>query len=493
MAIPKEFPTAADLDRIKAETGYFDLYNAEPYDFEQTSERVKWLLQTFFENDKKKAEILGRALNVSSIIIDSATDFLFGEPVEIIAEGENDDVQTKIDAFIERSKLQEKLDESSGLLQAVGHTHFKLYAKVEDGKRLAYIEEVPFDQWSPSWSGIPAGADPDNVRVFSYITKQTERAKETFIYIQDYYLQNGKAIVEHSLYEESTGKIGNPVPLSTLEGLPTPAKAGELTLIEDTGITRLPLVTANLRKTVKQRYGQSVLKKIESLLHELNDRLTQLSVQFLKHLNAKLQVPAGAVTIDKDGKAQSANLEVLLAQAGEPDAKYIVNENPLVEQAFVQIEKVLRQIAKETQTPDEFLAESEKGGVEKVEALKVRFMPFLKRVRRYRTKYETAIKDMIRLMLEIEAVADFKTVALKVVFDDGLPQDFGSDVTNWSSAYEAGLASRETAVKNILRLDGEELEAEIERITEDEERMPKLLVGQNPEEQDSNNPLPPKE
>jgi len=88
-------------------------------------------------------------------------------------------------------------------------------------------------------------------------------------------------------------------------------------------------------------------------------------------------------------------LEVLLARAGEPEARYVTNENPLIEQAFTHVEKLLKQISKLTQTPS--LVEDEKGGVESAESLKVRMMPLLKKVRFFELIYDPAIKAILRI------------------------------------------------------------------------------------------------
>lgn len=484
-----DFPSSEDINRIAAEHEFYKLHDCESLDTEGTTERGLFRLKEFFENDKKKAKILDLALNLAPLIVDAGTDFLFGEPVMIEEDGETQTLQSKIDEIVERNNLHTKLPESSALFQSVGHTHFKLYQK--DGK--AMIEEVPYSYWYPNWAGVPLGGQAENVRIVSNINNVDANGAVTkYIYIEDYYM-DGTAKIEKSLWTDRGGKIGQQVDLATLGIVPAEgAKILGFTAIEDTGLPELPLVELHVRKTALQRYGQSVLKKIRPLLNEINDRLTQLSVQFLKHLNAKLQLPAGSVDRDqKTGKIRRENMEVLLVMAGEPEAKYITNENPLIEQSFAHIEKLIRAVAKLTQTPDSFLTDDEKGGVEKAEALKTRMMAFLKRIRLYQVRYEAAIKKMVRLALMIEKVNGAEKAKLLVTFDTGLPKDWEYDERVWGEAHAQGIASKETAVSMFQGISGDELEEELARIEKEQEKAMTALLEQTAQDNSEDRDNPP--
>jgi hypothetical protein len=485
----KDFPSSEELERVAIEDRYFKLLNSDAFDYEGKTDTGAFRLKEFFSNDKKKAEILAKALNVAPLIVDVGTDFLFGEPFQVAIEAEGKEkTEKKITRIVDDNRLQERMEESSQLLQAIGHVHFKLFGKGNE----AVVEEIPYSYWFPNWSGVPNGADPNNVRIVSYLThQQPDGVAKKYVYIEDYFMEEKTAIIEYALYEDKGGKLGDPVALETLDLVPKgdnvqkvveKSESGTETETQryrqDTKLDELPLVTVNLRKTVMQRYGQSIFKRIMPLLEELNDRLSQISIQFLKHLNAKIQVPDGSVVRDpKTGKVQSSDVEVLIAKAGEPDARYITNENPLIEQAFKHMEMTLREIAKLTQTPDSFVLEDEKGGqAERAETLRTRMMNFLKRVRRYERKYDEAIKDILRIALKIEGEKDVDKLAMSVTFDQGIPKDWESDERVWGDALGRGLASRETAVGRFQGIEGDELEEELSRIQDEEEEAMKSRV-----------------
>jgi hypothetical protein len=471
----KDYPPSEDIDRIALEDEFYRMYKADSED--PQSARFKMRLRNFFEDDQDKAKVLDIAYHIAPLIVDIATDFLFGEPVSIEADTKNEADQVWLDEVIKRNNLQTRLAESSALFQTVGHAHFKLY-RSEDK---CSIEEIPFDYWFPNWRGVPLGGQPESYQIVVHL-KDSENPLKKYIYIEDWYME-GTAKVAKSLWMDKGGKIGDQVPLSTLGIVPSVGAVMEdMTAVEDTKLDEIPIVYLNIRKTAKDRHAESILKKVRPLLHELNDRMTQLSLQFMKHLNAKLQLPYNAVSRDpKTGRIQREDLDVLLAQEGDKDAKYITNENPLIEQAFTHIENTLRAIAKLTQTPDDFIVGAEKGGVEKAEAIKVRFMPLLKRVRFYETQYEQAIRAMFRIAGKIEGK---KEIPLIVTFDAGLPKDWEHDVRVWGDALSSGLASKETAVGMFQGLEGDELIREMERIKGDERLMMGRLVADDDEDED---------
>ncbi len=486
MPLGKEFPSAADLHRVKLEHELYCLFACKDIDPDKTSDLARFRLKEFFESDIQKSKILDIALNVAPVIVESGTDFIFGEPpkIEIVgADGKESATAGKAGAeIIKRNALVRKLSESCDLLQAVGHTHFKIYT--QDGK--AHIEEVPYSCFFPDYSDVPMGGESKNPRIAVYLNSTDDKGNpKKYIYVEDYFLKEKVVYIGYSLWEDIGGKIGTQVPLSvlSLDAGKENAQLDGLTLIQKTDLDELPIVKVDLRKTVNDRYGRSTLDRVKPLLRELNDRVTQLSLQFLKHLNAKMQIPDGTVARDKNGKIVAQNLEVILAQQGDPDAKYITNENPLIEQAFTHIEKIIRKICKLTATPDTFLTEGEKGGVEKVEALKVQLMQFFKRERFLQTIYEEAIRKILLLALKAEKVS-IDGIDIKTTFDAGLPKDWEVDAKVWGDAKIAGLASRETAVSRFQGIEGDALAEEMAKIDADEKKMQESLLAMSGDDED---------
>ncbi len=471
----KQFPTRADLNRLREETDWHLLYKCEVYDTEE--KRGVFRLKEFFANDRDKKEILAIALNLPSRIIDAGVDFLFTEDVEITVEDEK--WQAKIDDFVLRNDLNMVLEQSAISLQNEGHANFNMRVTDATGKKQAIIEEIPYDNWFPDWSGVEMGGKAQTIRLANYISVQRDGDTTLhYMYIQE--ISAGK--VEHTLWTEFQKQTLQQVPLSTLPSLAAKlglaATAPDLVVTQATGVGYLTAWQIDTRKTIKDRYGSSVLKPIRPLLETINDRLTQINMQFLKHLEAPLQVPKTAVKQEKDGSVRRANLEVILMGPDDPDAKYVTNSNPLIEEAFKHIESLIEKCADLTSTPRSFLMPDEKGGVESVESLKTRMMGFLTRINRYKKTYRTMIELTIRRAMELEGTPIPVETTIDVFICDGLPKDKTAEASYYTTAHNGGIMSLETAVAGLQDLEGDALDEEMKRIREDQAAMPQFGFGQ---------------
>lgn len=468
---PKQFPSTQDLTRIREEQNFHLLYNSEVYD--EDERKGVFRLKQFFASDQEKKDLLAIALNLPNLIIDAGVDFLFGEDIAITVEDEK--WQKWIDALFDRNEFNLTLEESAVSLQAQGHANFNIRTEGTDGARRAIIEEVPFDMWFPDWSGVPTTVRRTNkIHLASYLTvKRDSDVDLRYIYVQEH----TPGFIRHTLWTEFEKRAQEQVPLGTVPGLLSALgmpESNEFEITDATGIAELPVFQINTRKTVKDRSGKSILKPIMPLLEEINDRLTQVSLQFLKHLDPLLQIPKSAVKVDKSGRVNRAALEVLLTDIDMPDAKYVTNDNPLIEEAFKHIDKMIEKAADLTKTPRSFLMPDDKGGVETAESLKTRMMGFLNRIKRYRKAYTAMIIRTIKTSALLEGQIFPDNLEIVVEFGDPIPRDKTIEAGYYTTAHDGGLMSLETAVAGLQGLEGDALKEEVKRILADAERMPKF-------------------
>lgn len=481
---PNQFPTTKDLTRIREEQNFHLLYKCEVYD--EDERKGVFRLKQFFAGDSEKKDLLAIALNLPNLIVDAGVDFLFGEDIKVKIEDAK--WQKWADDFIERNEFNLTLEESAVSLQNQGHANFSVRAVGTANNRQAIVEEVPFDMWFPDWSGVPvAMRNTGTVHLASYITVKKENETDArYIYVQEH----TAGFIRHTLWTEFEKRAQTQVPLNTVPGLMASLgmpETNDLEVSDPTGIVELPVFQINTRKTVKDRNGQSLIKPILPLIEEVNDRLTQVSLQFLKHLDPLLQIPKSAVKLNKDGTVNRAALEVLLTDADMPDAKYVTNSNPLIEEAFKHIDKMIEKCADLTKTPRSFLMPDDKGGVESVEALRTRLMGFLKRIKRYQKAYKGMIIRTLKIAAMMEGTPFPDNLKIIVEFDEGIPRDKTVEVGYYSAAHDGGLMSLETAVAALQGLEGDALKEEMKRILADMERIPKFDMSGN------RNPKPPKE
>jgi hypothetical protein len=481
MAVPKKFPSDQEILRIQKEDQFYDLYKSDVFDFDDANDKLmKFMLSEFFADDKDKMQLLTLALNIAPSIVRAGTNFLFGEDVKVEVDESSEKeapLQAAIDQIILSNKLQRKWKESSRMLQAVGHTQFK-FRKGLDGK--AIIEEIPFDSWFPSFTNLTVGAQPTTFYVVSYLasTNTDGTPGQKYIYVEEHIT----GFISYSLWVNQGGKTGEQVILSTLAGLTPlnskPDTANPLTFVEPTELKFPTVMQMDVDKDVKDLLGESILKQIAPLLDEINMRLTQISLQMLKHLDPIMEVPANAVPQNPDGKVDRKKLELLFTQAGDTPSRYVTNDNAMIEEAFKHLDKLILRAAKLTDTPQGFIESDEKGGVESAESIKARFMLFLKRVANYRRIYADGIREMLVKALAIQGNPAPADVELKITFDYGLPRDMEVDGRVWGQAVLDGVSSVETAVKMFQGIDGDLLDEEMARIKKDQSLVPPLNITQ---------------
>lgn len=479
MAIaPGTFPTDADFERLKQENNWNKLYECEVYDKDEM--KGVFRLKELFAADPDAKEILAIALNTPQLIVDAGVKFLFGKPVQV--RHKNKDIQKKIDAIWDKNRMQVKLKESAASYQAIGHTQFNVrrdIVKDEKGNDVneIIIEEVAFDNWFPDFGGVPRGARSKSNRIVSFLTQKVpgEMAKR-YIYVMDHF----EGRIEHSLWTDNGGRAETQVQLQTMPGLAESigiqGDQVTMTYTEQTGINEKLCFQVDTQKTVKKRFGRSLLLPIFPLLEEVNDRLTQMSLQFWKNFDPLLEVPSSSVTQDKDGNVKRKSLDVIIKEEGQPDSRYVTNDNPLLDPMMKYVDKFVENCMNLTFTPRSFAMPDDKGGVESAESLKTRFMLFLKRINDYSEVYDEAIRRSLRLALFLLDKTALNEKDLEITFDPGLPKDMKVE-TEWiAEAYRAGLISRRRAVMMLQNLEGEQLESELKEIDADTVRANKQML-----------------
>ena len=438
-----QFPTNEDFARVAKLNNYYHV-------FKGLHSKV-FKLKSYFEEDQKKRTLLYLAYNVGQIVSLTAADFLFGEQLKIQTD-ENDQkkpLESKINKIIQENYLDEKLYQSSVIQDVAGFTVFLVRQK----DKVAIIEEVPYDNYFPDFSGVRLGEDPERIVIASYvdIVNPKNSKKETFLYKQIHSV--GK--IEHELWTTTTD-------MKQSEKVELAVYSADLPTEETTELDYIPVFQIDNFKTVKERFGISAYESVMNLFEELNDRITQISVQLIKHLNAKVAVGEGILT--KKGEIDS-DQELFLVEKGDIVPQYITNSNGLIEEGFKQIEGILRQICTVTQTPTSFLGLDDQGGAEKVETVKIRMASFLKKIKRKQRSYEAKLVDILKTALFFEGTKKLpEGVEIKFTWDYGLPRDLLTEAQTHQILVESGIESIETAIRELKDLDGEALAQELERI-----------------------------
>lgn len=438
-----QFPTTEDFARVSKLNNFYNV-------FKGLHSKV-FKLKSYFEEDQKKRTLLYLAYNVGQIISLTAADFLFGEQLKIQTNEDNakKPIEGKINKIIQGNYLDEKLYQSSVIQDVAGFTIFTVRQK----DNVAVIEEVPYDNYFPDFLSVRLGEEPRKVIIASYvdIVNPKNNKLETFLYKQIHTI--GK--ISHELWTTTSD-------MKQSEKVELAIYSSELPEEETTALDYIPVFQIDNFKTVKERFGISTYESVMNLFEELNDRITQISVQLIKHLNAKVAVGEGILT--KKGEIDS-DQELFLVEKGDIVPQYITNSNGLIEEGFKQIEGILRQICTVTQTPTSFLGLDDQGGAEKVETVKIRMAAFLKKIKRKQRSYEAKLMNVLKTALFFEGTKKLpENLEINFVWDYGLPRDLLTEAQTHQILVESGIESIETAIRELKDLDGEALAQELNRI-----------------------------
>ncbi|MBI2550846.1 phage portal protein [Candidatus Uhrbacteria bacterium] len=450
--ITTQFPTNDDFNRVAKLNNYYNV-------FKGLHSKV-FKLKSYFEEDSKKKTLLYLAYNVGQIVSLTAADFLFGEQLKIQTNESEDQkpMEKKINTIIQNNYLDEKLYQSAVMQDVAGFAIITVRQK----DKAAIIEEVPYDNYYPDFTGVRLGEEPRQIVIASYVdlVNPKNQKKETFLYKQIHKLENSKGKIVHELWTTTPDMKQSQLTELALFSADLPAE-------EDTELDYIPIFQIDNFKTVKERFGISTYESVMNLFEEINDRITQISVQLIKHLNSKVAVGEGVLS--KKGEIDSTQ-DIFLVEKGDIIPQYITNSNPLIEEGFKQIEGLIRQICTVTQTPASFLGLDDKGGVEKVETAKLRMASFLKKIKRKQRSYEAKLVDILKTALFFEGAKKFPdNVDISFAWDLGLPRDLFTEAQTHQIMVESGMESKETAIRELKGFDGETLQNELDKIEKQNE------------------------
>ena len=226
------------------------------------------------------------------------------------------------------------------------------------------------------------------------------------------------------------------------------------------------------------------------LLEEVNDRFTQISVQFIKHLNSKISLPEWVSALLQNKEKKIQNLEVFVHRQWEQPAQYIENHNSLIPEAQNYVDKILKLIWAITQIPISFFGFEETGGAEKVEALRIRLTRFLKKIQRKQRMMELILRKLVKETLTFAGITWDYTVDIK--FSDAMLKDLQQNTQMYIDLYNTSLVSPETAIGQIFSRDATMVQQEVDRIKQEQDEKQQKQIELNNSQQNIKPPLPSK-
>lgn len=416
-------------------------------------------IKSYLTRNSKKDQILYIPLNVVSTISTSFADFVLGDGVQVEVSG--DWLQDKWNAIAEANDFNELIHNMAIEQSAYWYANVRM-RKGEDGNII--LEQIPYEYYNPELDNIFLGEDPNVIHIISTRVENSTIKTEEVAKIQTYTkLPWGKWSIEYWIYKRA---IQAP---SAIAPMPTWTLVNEYQ--EPEIIDFLNIYTVSNKKMWGWVLWLSDFFDCLDLMEDVNDRLTQMSVQFIKHLNAKLSVPEGikkAMDVHETKKGETTKpweMEVYVHRAGEQPAQYIENTNHLMKEAKENLVLNLWLICASIQVPVAFLGVDDSHGSEKVEGIRLRMIRFIKKVARKQSKFEAMIKTMVKDALKFDGVDGKFDVTVK--FADSDLTDKTVLFERYLKMFENELLSKKSAIWYMLDMDEKAVDDELKAINDE--------------------------
>lgn len=435
-------------------------------------------LETFYKNTNRVhryEDTLYISANLGGIIAKKSADFLFGEPIKVLAGlGDNTPEQKALDRFVETNHLNILLYESALSNAYSGDSFIRVRYGQEYGGEMPHeldpfrviIEPIDSSYVFPQCSPV----DRNKIVAFHVaIPYFDEEENQWFLNVETHTAGqiNYHQYTVSPLYHDINGEVER----FNIDGV-----VEESFQVVKTGVP-VPLIVhiPNL-STSESWEGQDDLTELHPLLSEINNRLTQIASVLDKHADPALAVPSGVMAEGPNGEAQfRVATDKVFEILGKEDIipQYITFQSGLNE-AFMELDKLISLVLTLAELPEVALGRGDSGtsGSSGL-AIKWRMNSLLAKVNRKRQYYAKGLKQIFYIAQKLEEVlgiADYELTIPVLEFNDGLPKD-EMEQANIASIRTNGAKtmSQKTAIMKLNDMTEEQAEAEIERIKKEEE------------------------
>jgi len=405
-------------------------------------------------------------------------DLLLGERPRITAGEANSKEQQQLEAIIENNDFFNVAYEVALDISRYGTGLFKLRY---DGR--AIIEAIPPSLWFPVVSA-------DNIKdvqahiiawTFDVATPTAFNKDKKTTYLRLEIHEKGK--ITNRLFELKDGVIKQELDITSFYN--------DIEAEQQTGIDDFLVVPVHNILTSDRVYGQDDYSDLDSIIQELEIRVAQISRILDKHADPHMAGPSTALEQNEYGEyVFRGGSKYFPLEQGDPEPKYITWDGQL-EAAFREIDLLMEQLYVLSETSAAAFGQLKSGLAESGTALRRLMMTPLAKVNRIRMRLDPAVKKVLKLASQLEAKygkgVELRTI--NIAWADGLPQDDKEQTEIWTMRVQNGLASRETALKNLYEYDAETLREELMKIASENEKtslfnidLGKILPTQNPEQ-----------
>lgn len=360
---------------VKSREKFSNVYYNKQSVFTDWVRKETFLLKTKHTKSKTKDTLLYIPVNLSKIICTAYTDYIIGWWLKI----SDMDFLKDLESNINLSKiLYDTILKSCFVwywIIRVRHTSNTNSIKIEDIK----IDKIPTRNYYPNFDWLNIWEWIERIKEHNIISEVEENENwkvSIYLYVDNYKKEDNKRIYTKTKYKTSSNykdefkfwlwrqfewwiELKN----EYLEYLPLFIFSNSETNEEDEG------------SNWNDIFWLSDLDWIMELLQEYNDRYSQVSVEFIKHLNSSMSIPERLKrnidtnkkrdivrqknwetleTIEEDTGFKIDNVDKVFVHWQNEQPAHYLSKNIEIEKAIVRLEKVVRDISSIKSIPLQF-------------------------------------------------------------------------------------------------------------------------------------------
>lgn len=466
---------------VKTKYKYAQIFSNQVSTFAERDFRSNvFKIKSDLAHDFDKDEVLYIPVNLWRAITRAYTDYVIWMWYNVdFWSDEYNTALTEIDDWI---RLQKKLNNTIDIQWSIGYSVVRV--RKRENEKLPRMEIIPVNNYCANMDWLSIGDEFEDIKEHFVFSVVDEWFWKKYFYVDryeknengegwtGYYWEKWKYTADFILkerFEEWTEEPLKRLPLFLFNN-----DLMNIHVVEEDGVK----LKRNYYGDIPRYFNQSDYVDLADLLQEINDRGSQISVEFIKNLKSKLSVPvwfASAQTakiLRKKNKGEdeyAENPDYLVHNPWETPAQYITKDASYITASINEyLPYLLKMISVVSGVPASMLWSSiYSWGNNPVGTTEKERQVFYSRVESKQLEIYSPLQKLFRLLVELytwKEIAELPTIKFKKPTAYDISERTNIVVTQMN----AWIMSKESAMAFCMWYDDAEVEQEMEKINNEE-------------------------